>query len=232
MERMAEHAVMAHNNKRVSLLRFSAMKASSMRVMLMAVVVASAGTSLVYSASAYAEDTSAAVTNGSATEKKAGFVDGAMSSTLDYFGLNHTRVDDLHSFYVGVGDTNSLLHVGIEAPTQFGHVYAKVGEFVDGKNIAAQVGFRMPYTYVHEKDNDGVYFGAYAGDIENAGINNKHRNRLGVALEMSYLFLNKTSLTAASISVGFAKTDKNGELDQQKVSPLLMFGLTWGFGLF
>lgn len=225
MERTAEHKAMAHNNKTVCLARH-------MQLMLMAAMIGSTGATMVYSAAAHAVDTTAAVTDGSVPEKKAGFIDGAMNSSLDYLGLNHTRVDDLHSYYVGIGDTNSLLHVGIEAPTQFGHVYAKVGEFVDGKNIAGQVGFRMPYLYVHEKDNDGVYFGAYAGHIENAGINNKHRNRLGVALEMSYLFLNKTSLTAASISVGFAKTDKNGELDQQKVSPLLMFGLTWGFGLF
>ena len=225
MERTAEHKAMAQNNKTVRLGRH-------MQLMLMVAMIGSVATAFIYSAPAQADETAAVATDAAAPDKKAGFVDGAMNSTLDYFGLNHTRVDDLHSYYVGVGDTNSLLHVGIEAPTQFGHVYAKVGEFADGKNVAAQVGFRMPYLYVHEKDNDGVYFGAYAGDIENAGINNKRRNRLGVALEMSYLLLNKTSLTAASVSVGFAKTDKNGEADQQKVTPILMFGLTWGFGLF
>jgi len=230
MERMAELAVMAHNNKSIRFTHLAALKALTMQMMLMVAVMGSAGTALIYSPSAHAED--APATDTAAPEKKAGFVDGAMNSTLDYFGFNHTRVDNLHSYYVGLGDTNSLLHVGIEAPTQFGHVYAKVGEFADGKQIAGQVGFRMPYLYVHEKDNDGVYFGAYAGDIENAGISGKHRNRLGAALEMSYLLLNKTSLTAASVSLGFAKTDKNGELDQQKVTPILMFGLTWGFGVF
>jgi len=230
MERMAELAAMAHNNKIVGSSHRAALKALTMQVMLMVSVIGSAGAALVYSTAVCAEE--AAATDGATPEKKAGFVDGAMGSTLDYFGFNHTRVDNLHSYYVGLGDTNSLLHVGIEAPTQFGHVYAKVGEFANGKTLAGQVGFRMPYLYVHEKDNDGVYFGAYAGDIENAGINGKHRNRLGAALEMSYLLLNKTSLTAASVSIGFAKTDKNGELDQQKVSPILMFGLTWGFGVF
>lgn len=159
-------------------------------------------------------------------------VGSAMDSTIDYFGFNHTRVDGLHQVYVGVGDTNSLLHAYVDMPTRFGHVYAKVGEFFNGKNIAGQVGFRMPYQYGSEKNNDGIYFGAYAGHIENSSIGNEPKNRLGAALEISYLFLNKTSLTAASVSLGGAQIEKTGNADQQKITPLIMFGLSWGYGLF
>jgi hypothetical protein len=230
MERMTERKVMAHNKKSASL-------AQGVQAAVMAAMIGTAGFAAVYSTAAVADDSSAtpdtsATTDGSVPQKKPGFVEGAMSSTYDYIGLNRTRVDDVHTFYVGVGDTNSLLHANVEMVGQFGHVYAKVGEFVDGKQIAGQVGFRIPYNYTHDKDNDGVYFGAYAGQIENSGIASKHVNRLGGALEMSYLLMNKTSLTAASVSLGFAKPNKQGEADEQKVTPILMFGLTWGFGLF
>jgi hypothetical protein len=177
----------------------------------------------------YAEESAPAAP---ATPSQPGMVGSAMDSTLDWFGFNHTKVDGLHTFYVGVGDTNSLLHANVEMPTRFGHVYAKVGKFSDGKSIAGQVGFRMPYLYTNEKDNDGVYFGAYAGDIVNSGIAGEHRNRLGGALEMSYLFMNQASLTAISVSVGAAQREKDGNPDQQKVTPIVMFGLSWGFGVF
>ncbi len=154
-------------------------------------------------------------------------------STLDYFGLNHTRVDGLHKVYVGVGDTNSLLHAYVDAPTRFGHVYAKVGQFFDGNEIAGQVGFRMPYNYENAKNNNGIYFGAYAGHIEHSSVGLKEsKSRLGAAIEMSYLFLNKTSLTAISVSVGGAQTEKTGNADQQNITPIVMFGLSWGYGLF
>ena len=159
-------------------------------------------------------------------------VGSGMDSTLDYFGFNHTRVDNLHHLYVGLGDTNSLLHFYADAPTRFGHVYAKVGQFFDGKDIAGQVGFRMPYNYDNTNNNNGVYFGAYAGHIENSSIASVHKNRLGAALEMSYLFLNKTSLTAASVSIGGAQSEKTGNADQQKVTPIIMFGVSWGYGMF
>ncbi len=176
---------------------------------------------------AYAADSATAT-----TASQPGMVGSAMDSTLDWFGFNHTKVDGLHTMYVGVGDTNSLLHANVELPTRFGHVYAKVGQFLDGKDIAGQVGFRMPYLYTNEKDNDGVYFGAYAGHIVNNGIAGEHKNRLGGAIEMSYLFMNRTSLTAISISVGGAQPDKEGNPDQRKVTPIVMFGASWGFGLF
>ena len=161
-----------------------------------------------------------------------GTAGSAMDSTIDYFGLNHTRVEGLHQVYVGVGDTNSLLHFYADAPTRFGHVYAKVGQFFDGKDIAGQVGFRMPYNYDNAKNNDGIYFGAYAGHIENSSVGTERKNRLGAAIEISYLFLNRTSLTAASVSLGGALAEKTGNADQQKITPIIMFGLSWGYGLF
>lgn len=182
-----------------------------------------AATSLVYA------DDAAPETKSKSMLSSAG---SAMDSTIDYLGFNHTRIDDLHQVYVGVGDTNSLLHFYADAPTRFGHVYAKVGQYFDGKDLAAQVGFRLPYDYENAKNNNGIYFGAYAGHIENSSVASVRKNRLGAAIEMSYLFLNKTSLTAVSVSLGGAQTEKTGNADQQKITPIIMFGLSWGYGLF
>ena len=218
MERMIESQSVTPDKQKMQLKKFSSV--------LQVVLIIS---SFAYVGTTYAEEPAPAAT---ATASQPGMVGSAMDSTIDWFGFNHTKVEGLHTLYVGVGDTNSLLHVNVEAPTRFGHVYAKVGQFSDGKNIAGQVGFRMPYLYTNEKDNDGVYFGAYAGHIMNSGIGGEHKNRLGGALEMSYLFMNQASLTAISVSVGAAQRDKDGNPDQQKVTPTVRVGLSWGVGVF
>jgi len=188
------------------------------------------------SALVYADDdqsaTSTAPQSGGILNSIGTGIGSGLDSTIDWFGLNHTRVDGLHSVYVGGGDTNSLLHAYVEAPTRFGHVYAKVGEFFQGNKVVGQLGFRMPYHYNSEKNNDGVYFGAYAGYVDNTSIGTDRKDRLGAALEMSYLFLNKASLTAISVSIGGAQKFSAGTADQQKVTPLIMFGLDFGLGIY
>lgn len=157
-----------------------------------------------------------------------------LDATIDWFGFNHTRVDGLNNVYIGVGLTNSLIHVYAEAPTRFGHVYVKAGQFFRGSQMVGQLGFRMPYHYKNEKNNDGVYFGAYTGYLDNTSIGstNERKDRLGAALELSYLRLNKTSLAAASVSIGAVQRSPLGKPDQQNIVPLVMFGLNWGFGSF
>jgi hypothetical protein len=157
-----------------------------------------------------------------------------LDATIDWFGFNHTRVDGLSNVYIGVGLTNSMLNIYAEAPTRFGHVYAKAGQFLRGDSIVGQLGFRMPYHYKNENNNDGVYFGAYAGYLDNTSIGNTNtrKDRLGAALEMSYLRLDRTSLAAASVSVGAVQRSPLGNADQQNIVPMIMFGVNWGFGAF
>lgn len=227
MESLVGSKVMMSNKKVKNTSIISHVSSSTINALML--VGCLAGSSLAYA------DADPSATQSSTTAPSKGMLSSAgsaMDSTLDYFGLNHTRVDDLHTVYVGIGDTNSLLHVYADAPTRFGHVYAKVGEFFDGKSMAGQVGFRMPYQYDNAKNNNGVYFGAYAGHIENSTIGSEQKNRLGAALELSYLFLNRTSLLAASVSIGGAQAEKTGSLDQKKITPIIMFGLSWGYGLF
>lgn len=227
MESKVEVKLMKNNEKSSQLSVFSRISKSTLNMLV--ILSCSVGSSFVYA------DTDQSSMNSAPAPQSGGILNSmgsGLDSTIDWFGLNHTRVDGLHSVYVGVGDTNSLLHLYAEAPTRFGNVYVKAGEFFQGDNVVGQVGFRMPYHYNSEKDNDGVYFGAYAGYVDNTSVGTGRKDRLGGALEMSYLFLNKTSLTAASVSIGGAQTSKDGTKDQQKITPLIMFGLDWGFGLF
>jgi hypothetical protein len=227
MESMVGNTVMMSNKKTKNASIISHVSSSAVNALVL--VGCLAATSL-----AYADDMTASKTSDTKSSGMLGYAGSAMDSTIDYFGFTHTRVDDLHQIYVGIGDTNSLLHFYADAPTRFGHVYAKVGEFFQGKNIAAQVGFRIPYDYENAKNNNGIYFGAYAGHIENSnvGTGTGPKDRLGAAIEMSYLFLNNTSLTAVSVSLGGAQTEKTGNADQKKITPIIMFGLSWGYGLF
>lgn len=225
MESLVGSKILMSNKKSKSTSIISHVSSSTINALMLVGCLASS--SLVY-----ADDLDSSATQAAPSKGVLNSVGSGMDSTLDYFGLNHTRVDGLHPIYVGVGDTNSLLHFYADAPTRFGHVYAKVGQFFDGKDIAGQVGFRMPYNYDNAKNNDGIYFGAYAGHIENSSVGSERKNRLGAAIEMSYLFLNRTSLTAASVSIGGAQSEKTGNADQKKVTPIIMFGLSWGYGLF
>jgi len=227
MESKVEFKSMKNNEKFRKLSVFSRISNSTLNMLVILSCLASS--TFVY---ADADQSSMSATPAPQSSGILNSMGSGLDSTIDWFGLNHTRVDGLHSVYVGVGDTNSLLHLYAEAPTRFGHVYVKAGEFFQGDKIVGQVGFRMPYHYNSEKNNDGVYFGAYAGYVDNTSIGTDRKDRLGAALEMSYLFLNKTSLTAASVSIGGAQTFADGTADQKKVTPLIMFGLDWGFGLF
>lgn len=231
MESMVGFNVMLSKNKSKNVSIVSRVSTSMISVLMLAGCLTAAS---IANAEDVVEPT--ATTETAAPESKSSSMlnsaGSAMDSTLDYFGFNHTRTDGLHKVYVGGGYTNSLLHAYVDAPTRFGHVYAKVGQFYAGDEIAGQIGFRMPYNYENAKNNNGVYFGAYAGHIENSSIGKEHKNRLGAAVEMSYLFLNKTSLTAASISIGGAQTEEIGNANQQKITPIVMFGLSWGYGLF
>jgi len=227
MESKVGFKSMKHYEKTRELSFFSRITNSTLNMLV--ILSCLTGSTLVY---ADGEQSSTSATPAPQSGGVLNSIGSGLDSTIDWFGLNHTRVDGLHSVYVGGGDTNSLLHAYAEAPTRFGHVYVKVGEFFQGKNIAGQVGFRMPYHYNSEKDNDGVYFGAYAGYVDNTSIGSDRKDRLGAALEMSYLFLNKASLTAASVSIGGAQRFSAGTADQQKVTPLIMFGLDFGLGIF
>jgi hypothetical protein len=227
MESKVEFKSMKHHEQSRTRSVFSRITTSTLNMLVMLSCLA--GSTLVY---ADADQSSMDTTAEPKTGGILNTMGSGLDSTIDWFGLNHTRVTGLHSVYVGAGDTNSLLHFYVEAPTRFGHVYVKAGEFFQGDKVVGQVGFRMPYQYNSEKDNDGIYFGAYAGYLDNTTIGTERKDRLGAALELSYLFLNKTSLTAISVSIGGAQKFSAGTPDQQRITPLVMFGLDFGLGIY
>lgn len=156
----------------------------------------------------------------------------AQADVIDWLELE-TRPDTkgLHHVYLGVGLTNALVHVNAEAPTAYGNVYGKMGQFYDGQGVAGQLGWRYPYA-LNGTDKDGYYLGGFVGHIQNDRLDNERYNRLGAGLELSYLWMNPQRITAASVSVGAGveKTADNGE--KKRATPSILFSYSFGIGAF
>lgn len=90
-------------------------------------------------------------------------------------------------------------------PTDYGNLYVKVGGFLDGpKEAAGQIGFRYPY-YLTGTDKNGYYFGGFVGHVETKSIDGKKYNRLGAGGELSYVWMDNSRVSAASIGIGFGE---------------------------
>lgn len=141
------------------------------------------------------------------------------------------KTDGLKTIYVGAGATNNLLHANAEAVTHYGTVYIKAGGFLSGGNKpAGLVGFRYPYALTGT-DLDGYYLGGFAGTVKSNNIGGKEFNLLGAGGELSYVWLNSSRLSAASVGLGVDQRKKHkGSVSQPK--PMLLFSYTFGFGVY
>ena len=156
----------------------------------------------------------------------------AHADVIDWLDLEtRPNLKDLKTVYIGAGLTNALVHVNAEAPTAYGNVYAKVGQFYDGKGVAGVLGWRYPYAY-SGTDQNGYYLGGFVGHVQNDRLDNQRYNRLGGGLEMSYLWSNSQRLSAASVAVaaGVEKTGDNGA--KKRAKPMIIFGYSFAVGVF
>jgi hypothetical protein len=156
----------------------------------------------------------------------------AQADVIDWLDLEtRPNTKDLKSVYVGVGLTNALVHANAEAPTKYGNVYAKVGQFYDGEGVAGVLGWRYPYAYTGT-DQNGYYLGGFVGHVENDRLDHALYNRLGGGLELSYLWSNTQRITAASVAfaAGVEKTAENGT--KKRAKPMVLFSYSFGVGAF
>lgn len=157
----------------------------------------------------------------------------AQADVIDWLGWEETRPDikGLSTVYVGVGISNAFVNANVEAPTPYGNVYAKMGQFYDGQGVAGQVGWRYPYAMTGV-DKNGYYLGGFVGHIENDSLDFERYNRLGGAAELSYVWMNAQRMGSASIAIGAGEqtTGKNGE--QKFSKPMMVFSITFGIGAF
>jgi hypothetical protein len=154
------------------------------------------------------------------------------ADVIDWLGWE-VRPDTtgLKPVYLGVGLTNALLHFNAEVPTAYGNVYAKVGQFYDGKEVAGQIGWRYPYLLTGT-DQNGYYLGGMLGHIQNDRLDGDRYNRLGGALELSYVWSNVHRINAASVAIG-AGVEKTGDSGEKKrAKPTILFSYTFGVGAF
>lgn len=155
----------------------------------------------------------------------------AQADVIDWFGIEQRpNIEGLKKVYVGAGLSNALVAAYAETPTAYGNVYVKAGSFYDGDEIAGQVGWRYPYQY-SGATNNGYFLGGFIGHVESDSFNGELYNRLGAGLELSYLWQNALRAGSASIAIagGEESTAANGA--KRRTSPMLMFSVTFGFGV-
>lgn len=149
--------------------------------------------------------------------------------------LPEAKVDTagLKTVYAGAGFTTEMLHVNAEVPTGFGNVYAKMGTFLksDENKLAGLVGFRYPYSLTGT-DKNGYYLGAFVGHIEESDVGGKTYNRLGAGPEISYVWMDKSRISAFSLGVGFGEQKKAADGSRDHSKPVLMVSYSINFGIF
>lgn len=157
----------------------------------------------------------------------------AHADVIDWLGWEENRPDTkgLSKVYVGLGFSNALVHGNAEVPTPYGNVYARVGQFYDGEGVAGQLGWRYPYAMTGV-DKNGYYLGGFVGHIENDRLDGERYNRLGGAVELSYVWMNAARAGSASVAIG-AGEQTSSEAGEQKFSkPMVVFSFTFGIGAF
>ena len=154
------------------------------------------------------------------------------AAVQDWLPKPATDTKGLKKVYAGVGATNELLHTNVEMPTSYGNVYAKLGGFFDGpKEAAGQIGFRYPY-YLTGTDKNGYYFGGFVGHVETKSMDGKKYNRLGAGGELSYVWMDNSRISAASIGIGFGERKKGRNGAEESSTPMVMFGYSFSFGVY
>ena len=154
----------------------------------------------------------------------------AQADVIDWFGIEQRpNIDGLKKLYVGAGLSNALVAAHAEAPTQYGNVYAKVGTFYDGEEVAGQVGWRYPYQYSGDTRN-GYFLGGFIGHVESDSLNGELYNRLGAGLELSYLWQNALRSGSASVAVAAGEENTADDGSKRRATPMLIFSVTFGFG--
>lgn len=139
---------------------------------------------------------------------------------------------ELKDIYVGVGLSRQLLHVNAEWVNSYGIAYAKGGAFTSNDyEFGAQVGFRYPY-HLTGTDQNGYYFGVYAGHLDSVKLDGESHQRLGLGVDLAYVFLSKQRISTFSVGVGAAEKveGRNGSVSEMK--PQLQFAYSLSFGVF
>lgn len=137
----------------------------------------------------------------------------------------------LNTVYGGIGMTNKLVHTNAEIVTPYGIAYGKLGVFTNGEDAGGQVGFRLPY-HLTGTDQNGYYFGVYAGHTENAKVDGEQKLRLGAGIDLSYVLLSKQRISTASVGVGASEKLTGRYGTETKIVPKLQFAYSLSFGLF
>lgn len=158
----------------------------------------------------------------------------AHADIIEKLGWDRVRPDtkNLSKVYGGAGFANSLMYFSAEAPTRYGNVYARVGQFYKGSGVAGQLGWRYPYAYTGV-DKNGYYLGGFVGHVEDGNVDNERFNRLGGGVELSYLSMREDVLASASVALAFGDTVESSDGKfKSKPAPMIIFAANFNVGFF
>lgn len=156
----------------------------------------------------------------------------AQAAVKDWLPKPAADTTGLKKVYAGVGITNELYHLNTEIPTGYGNMYVKLGAFIDGPSEpAGQIGFRYPY-FLTGTDKNGYYFGGFLGHVETRTIDSKKENRLGAGGELSYVWMNSSRVSVASVGIGVGEGKKDRSGNKEDSKPMIMFGYSFNFGIY
>ena len=164
---------------------------------------------------------------------------------LSTFGVAHAHIDDylpeaklaestasLKSGYVGAGISQQLLHSNFEWVNPYGIAYVKAGVFInDDHEPGAQIGFRLPY-HLTGTDQNGYYFGVYAGHLESVIVDQEEYSRLGAGVDLAYVMLDASRISTISVGIGAAEKIEGKNGSERKTDPQLQFAYSLSFGAF
>lgn len=134
--------------------------------------------------------------------------------------------------YVGAGISQQLLHGNFEWVNPYGIAYAKAGVFInDDHEAGGQIGFRFPYHFTGT-DQNGYYFGVYAGHLESIELDSEAHTRLGVGVDLAYVMLNANRISTISVGIGAAEKVEGQYGGEKETEPQLQFAYSLSFGVF
>ena len=164
---------------------------------------------------------------------------------LSSIGVAHAHIDDylpeakltesttsLKSGYVGAGISQKLLHGNFEWVNPYGIAYAKAGVFInDDHEPGVQVGFRLPYHFTGT-DQNGYYFGIYAGHLDSIELEGETFTRLGAGLDLAYVMLDANRISTISLGIGASEKIEAKNGSEAEMEPQLQFAYSLSFGAF
>lgn len=138
-----------------------------------------------------------------------------------------------HKLDLGFGLFNAQLQANAEYVTDsWGNFVFRVGKLKDkGNLLLPQVAWRTPIQAASGHDS-GYYVGAFAGDLDQAGIGGHPRRLIGAGVDLGYHWVGDNTRSVVSVGLGGTQEKQNAEGVNQGIAPTLFLNFSIAGGFF